>query len=927
MVTVPTYQRNQRDRTAGRTRFEVGTTAASFGAQIGSAMANLGTAGVRVADAMQARAMMDAEKDANDAFAEARDRASRLQYEPGEGYFTTTGENATGEARKTFNERMDGLGKEYAASIEDPAAREAFEEKWREYQFRAVEKARGHAATQGRTAYNNAADAVIQSDINEALANWDDDAEFERYLNRALQGQADLAAVNGTPEEVLQLGQETLVSELTRNRVVRIAEESPEAAQEYIDANRDRLQETDLHKLETELEPMIRQRRAQRRLEDFRTDTPGGRDGSIIMANQGQIRDEPLSDRLTEAMGYLGDMGITTKVFSGGQTRGPGMVEEKDYTGSTRHDGGNAADVTFYKDGRALKATNPEDIPILQEIVFRGRMAGMTGFGMDDHGYMGPDRMHIGFGAEAVWGAGGAGENAPDWLKEAATLPLTPANVAAVTTFGFAAAVGARSLARMDPSAPASEAFKGSGRSWSDVVAQNPWLQKDMTVGQMRRAAAKHAGDGPVRTGSRAAVPEYDFAGAYAHAATIQDPEERAAFIKEVEGMELLLQRQEEAARGEIIDRATDEFIQTGELSLTMGDRLTLGADGIAVVQSLVQGVETGNLIDQPKTTRQLNELLARVEAGDMAAAEKFVSEGYLQEFRGNLTQATYAEYVAKRDAMRAARAGQIAQMEQIGQNPAAYVNITSDDRTEMERRFDVATSEKTSADAREVQLAEFETAYLRELQRWTQANPGKFIEAGNKVPRHIRRGLLDGLMLTTAENNAAPGAARPSASDALWVFNSSSRAGQDTQPRADIDNLSVYQLQAAQELVRALQMPEGSVDIVEKIATNQILANAHMAHMAIAFTPDEVPRWYREMHVAEYGAYLPDVMADEFTEMMLPGPGKPYYGVPDDIAIPDAQTPTRPLNEVGTPPPPTSTSDRPAPARPGPNQPGYVPE
>lgn len=925
MVTVPTYERSQKDRTAGKTRFEVGTTAASFGAQIGSAMSNLGTAGIRVADALQARSMMDAEKNANDAFAEAREQASRLQYEPGEGYFTTTGENATGEARQTFNERMKGLGEEYAASLEDPDAREAFERKWREYEFSATERARTHAAGQGREAYNSAADAVIQSDINEALANWDNEEEYERYLNRALQGQADLAAVNGTPEEVLELAQETLVSETTRNRVVRIAEESPEAAQDYIDANRDRLQEEDLHKLETELEPMIRERRARRELEGFRTDTPEARhrgDGSIIMSNQGATRDEPLSDRLKNAMGYLGDMGITTEVFSGGQTRGPGMVEEKDYTGSTRHDGGNAADVTFYKDGRALMATNPEDIPILQEIVFRGRMAGMTGFGMDDQGYMGPARMHIGFGKEAVWGAG----EAPDWLKEAASLPITRATVAAVTTFGFAAAAGARTLATADPSAPAAAAFRGTGRNWEDVVARNPWLQKDMTVGQMWRAASKHAGDGPVRTGSRAAVPEYDFAAAYAHAATIQDPEDRAAFIKEVESMELLLQKQEEAARGEVIDRVTDEFIETGEASLTMDDRLTLGADGLAVVQGLMQGVETGSLIDQPKTTRQLNELLARVEAGDMAAAEKFVSEGYLQEFRGNLTQATYSEYAAKRDAMRAARAGQLAEIEQIQQNPAAYVTITSDDRADMERRFDAATSENTSEDAREVQLARLERAYLRELERWTKANPAKFVEAGDKVPRHVRRGLLDGLMLTTAENDAAPGEAKPSTSDALWLFNSSTREGQETQPRADIDNLDVYQLQAAEELARRLQMPGGNTDVIEKIATNQILANANMAHMAVAFTPDEVPQWYREVHVKEYDAYLPDVMADEFTALMLPGPGKPYYGIPADVTIPEAApSSTRPLGG-SEPTPPTPTEDLPEPARPGPNQPGYMP-
>jgi hypothetical protein len=106
-------------------------------------------------------------------------------------------------------------------------------------------------------------------------------------------------------------------------------------------------------------------------------------------------------------------MGVTMKVFSGGQD-----AEGSRRTGSHRHDGGNAADVFFYKDGRQLDWANPQDLPIFEDIVRRGHQAGITGFGAGE-GYMRPGSMHIGFGAPAVWGAGGSGRNAPEWLRMA----------------------------------------------------------------------------------------------------------------------------------------------------------------------------------------------------------------------------------------------------------------------------------------------------------------------------------------------------------------------------------------------------------------------------------------------------------------------------------------------------------------------------
>lgn len=144
----------------------------------------------------------------------------------------------------------------------------------------------------------------------------------------------------------------------------------------------------------------------------------------IRYANQGATRSLPLNDKLTSALSFLPELGVQMEVFSGGQpAKGSGGAR----VGSTRHDHGNAADVFFYKDGRRLDWSNPDDLPIYEEIVRRGRAAGITGFGAGE-GYMRPGSMHIGFGGEAVWGAGGKGSNAPDWLRNAYNSPMQVSN-------------------------------------------------------------------------------------------------------------------------------------------------------------------------------------------------------------------------------------------------------------------------------------------------------------------------------------------------------------------------------------------------------------------------------------------------------------------------------------------------------------------
>lgn len=130
----------------------------------------------------------------------------------------------------------------------------------------------------------------------------------------------------------------------------------------------------------------------------------------------GKTRDEPISPELMAVLEAAARVaGVDVRIASGGQpSTGSNRV------GSHRHDQGNAADLQITKDGRALDFTNPVDRAVFQTFVSAAARNGATGIGAGTD-YMGPSTIHVGFGAPAVWGAGGRSRNAPEWLSDAYT--------------------------------------------------------------------------------------------------------------------------------------------------------------------------------------------------------------------------------------------------------------------------------------------------------------------------------------------------------------------------------------------------------------------------------------------------------------------------------------------------------------------------
>lgn len=132
----------------------------------------------------------------------------------------------------------------------------------------------------------------------------------------------------------------------------------------------------------------------------------------------GKTRDLPINSRLKQILISAADeAGIDEVVVESGGQCAIGTCTKR--VGSTRHDLGNAADVDLKKDGRVLQFTDASDLPLFEAFVEAAARFGATGIG-GDVGYMGPTRIHVGFGSRATWGGDGSGP-APRWLAKAVT--------------------------------------------------------------------------------------------------------------------------------------------------------------------------------------------------------------------------------------------------------------------------------------------------------------------------------------------------------------------------------------------------------------------------------------------------------------------------------------------------------------------------
>ena len=209
----------------------------------------------------------------------------------------------------------------------------------------------------------------------------------------------------------------------------------------------------------------------------------------LVYANQGATRNQPVSADLAalyeQAARAAGISAV--RVSSGGQdASGPNRV------GSHRHDHGNSGDIQLIANGRALDFTNPQDLPIIQKFISAAHQGGATGIGAGTD-YMGNKTFHVGYGAPAVWGAGGSSKNAPEWLRQATAGEVLTGGGGTQTMVGSGGADTMQGGAPVNPPDPRPNPRRDTGPSpllamlgpLADSVAAstNPYARRELPPG------------------------------------------------------------------------------------------------------------------------------------------------------------------------------------------------------------------------------------------------------------------------------------------------------------------------------------------------------------------------------------------------------------------------------------------------------------
>lgn len=351
-------------------------------------------------------------------------RIRALLYDPESGYLNKEGGIAVGEREKVIAEieaikkgASEGLNRAAASKLEGSIDGRV---------ERALNAIDGHASGARKVWIEGTSQARIESFYQDSLV----DLSATPAALAGMMGELEGRAVReGWSADKLVGEQDKLRSKLYADQAAALGEEDPIRAMEYIRQHADEILPTDMVNIERTVGRGERKARGEARAEAaYRGDGNIGAEAMVALgkagnkgegwlkySNQDAKRNDPLDPRLVDAMSFLGDMGVTMDVVSGGQEA---AGEGGSRTGSTRHDHGMSADVDFYRDGRKLDWNNPEDMPLLVQIVQVAKSRGVTGIGAGDD-YMGPGRFHVGFGSPAVWGAGGKSANAPAWLAEA----------------------------------------------------------------------------------------------------------------------------------------------------------------------------------------------------------------------------------------------------------------------------------------------------------------------------------------------------------------------------------------------------------------------------------------------------------------------------------------------------------------------------
>lgn len=428
MATVPEYgglKQTLRPEITGK--MDSRATPDAFGAGIGRGMQALANG---IAQAGEAVAMV---KDMEDkALVDQRvnqfsDWTRERTYNPETGYLVQQGENAV-VGREAFENDVETQRGAIGEGL-TPNQLRLYNEATNARRTQAFDTGIRHAAEQRKVWFDSASTARLDTFANDAMAMSEEPEKLALNLAAGQQEIAQQAAVNGWSAEQTAAAQQTFVSGVNKNIVLKYAIADPLKAKAWLDTHRDTMTQEHQFQLDQALDAPVLAATAQVEAERIIAGDTASRPPRAAAVPGWKVRNETvdvqnLNPDTATAFGRLQSiLGSQLTVNDGFRT--PAANEAAGGAENSRHMHGDALDIS------TVGMTQTEKLALINAAYD----AGFTGIGV------GANIIHIDQGSPRAWGyatsAGGA--PVPSWAA-----PVVNARLAQLTGGGGAPAGGAQ---------------------------------------------------------------------------------------------------------------------------------------------------------------------------------------------------------------------------------------------------------------------------------------------------------------------------------------------------------------------------------------------------------------------------------------------------------------------------------------------------
>lgn len=571
MPSAPEYRRRVESRPIRQQGAQVQTSAASFGAPVGQGLQAFGEGLSNVATAIDYRNALQSDAKAREAFNSYMTEQRNVLYAPETGYLTRTGANALNN-REDMARDLENLRAQYAEGL-DPRALKAFNEQVDGLQQQADQSGVVHSATQTRDYIVAESKATVNGFIEEAVVNWNNPEIFQENLGKALAEQRNLAAVQGWDAATLQQGSTALTSNAYRQQAIMIADnKNAREAQNFIDANRDKLTQADEHDLDAALAADVRKWDANELIQPFYSVTATAPADNTYVGNLYAAEAGGNPDAQNPNSSASGPFGFTQGTFMDTVSA---MAAAGDQTVLEAIAGKTDAEIAALRQG----ANNVDFARHVLDHYRKGNQSALRYNGIE----------------------------------------ITPVNEYAAHHFGAGGGPAIIRAMRADPNMTIEDAYaqgeaRAGGGDWNvaGVIAANPWIHEGMTVSQVYAGIER-------RIGTSTSV-NFDYQGAITAALAIEDPIAQAAAISAADAALRATNNARTAGQQDAQREAWTGYMEDGTTELPLELQIRMGQGAVAAFNQSVENYTQGIDVTQPATWDTLMEMQENDPAAFMEA-------------------------------------------------------------------------------------------------------------------------------------------------------------------------------------------------------------------------------------------------------------------------------------------------------------------